>query len=293
MRNSTFAELLSIPTPAIGVLFFTLLAAMRASSVSRTWQLRIAAAGALGAASLLGIQAWVVGAFCRYCVVVDMSAIAYWALIMRVPHSWEERPVRALLAPLGVAVSLYALVHLTVLNPEALTPEAPNATALAELETSERLTITEFVDFQCPACRALHKELVQALPELGDAVEVARRHVPLDRHAHAMDAARAYCCAAESGVADDMADALFTADALSAEDCESMAVELGVPIAAYQRCVDSGIADETIAADRALASKLGVRALPTFFIGTERFEGVRKSEELVAAVKLALAKNTL
>lgn len=298
VRNSAFSALLGIPTPVLGVLFFTLLAVLRASSVSRSWQLRIAAVGALGAASLLGIQAWVVGAFCRYCVVVDISAIGYWVVMMRGAHDSRQRSLQAL-APVVVAASLYALVHLSLLSSEApglkaagLTAagfKVANETALTELSTADRLTITEFVDFQCPACRALHAELAKALLELGDSVRVVRRHVPLERHAHAKDAARAYCCAAEFGLANEMADALFTANSLSAKDCASMAKELGVPAATYQQCVDSGIADEIIVADRALASKLGVRALPTFFIGSKKFEGVRKSEELVVAVKLALA----
>lgn len=284
VRNSAFASIAGVPTPVLGVLFFGLLIALRAFPAPLRLQKQIATLGAVGALFFLAAQAWIVGAFCRYCIIVDTAALLYCALLYL--ESADEIPKRLyrVAAPLVFAGAFGLIVYGTA-------DEAPIAsnTALA-VATEGRLTITEFVDFECPACRALHKELAEALQGFENEVDVVRRHMPLERHAHAREAARAYCCAEASGKGEEMADALFTAKALSASDCEDIAFGLGVPQAPYRACIEGRAPEATIAQDEELASEIGLRALPTFFVGTQRFEGVRKSHELVAAIERALAE---
>ncbi len=282
VRNSAFANLAGIPTPVLGLLFFSLLIALRVLSAPLRFQRALATAGALGAIGLLAIQAWIVGAFCQYCVVVDVSAVAYGALLWRE----QTKPHKLHIAvPLVTAGALYVAVVSS-----ASTPRVDVANSALAMPATDQLTITEFVDFECPACRALHIELASALEQIEGEVDVVRRHVPLERHRHARIAARAYCCADAAGKAEQMADVLFKADALSKSDCEDIAVSVGVPMDAYRKCIESDTPEETIARDEELASEIGLRALPTFFVGTQRFEGVRGREDLVAAIESALAE---
>tara|TARA_R110002073_G_scaffold218689_6_gene379056 strand:- start:1684 stop:2610 length:927 start_codon:yes stop_codon:yes gene_type:complete len=283
VRNSAFASFAGIPTPALGLMFFGLLIALRVMPAPVRVQRLVATAGALGALLFLAAQAWLVGVFCRYCIIVDVSAIAYGALLLRPQPDTRAKRLEGVLLPLLAAGALYMLVHATAPS------DASNApVATLDVVREERLTITEFVDFECPACRALHKELAQALRGFEDQVDIVRKHVPLERHAHARAAARAYCCAEASGKSEEMADELFTANALSAGDCEDLAVKVAVPLEAYRACIDSELPDETIANDEGLAAEIGLRALPTFFVGTKRFEGVRESSVLVAEIESAL-----
>lgn len=286
VRNSAFASFAGIPTPALGLMFFGLLIALRAMPAPLRIQRLVATAGAVGALFFLAAQAWLVGAFCRYCIIVDVSAIAYGALLLLRPQRGARaKRMEGVLLPLLAAGALYMIVHATA--PSA-TPQRP--VAALDVVSEDRLTITEFVDFECPACRALHMELALALRGFEDQVDIVRKHVPLKRHAHARVAARAYCCAEASGKSEEMADALFTATALSASDCEEIAVKVGVPLEAYRTCIDGEHPDETIANDEGLAAEIGLRALPTFFVGTKRFEGVRESSVLVAEIESALGE---
>jgi protein-disulfide isomerase len=117
------------------------------------------------------------------------------------------------------------------------------------------VTIVEFVDFQCPHCRRLHDELSDVLSSHGDRVRVVRKHVPLPNHA--------------------MADG-------------AVARTLGLDMDAYRSCVTSPAVAERIEWDLAAAKDAGVRGLPTFFIGNERFEGYRSADELSAAIERSL-----
>lgn len=145
-----------------------------------------------------------------------------------------------------------------------------------------KTTIVEFVDFECPACRALHERLSAAAEPFRDQIEIVRRHLPLSRHPHARIAAQAYCCAEEAGAAEPMADRLFRASELSRPACEEFARELGLDMTAFRDCVDSARTRETLERDVREANELGIRSLPTIFIGGERFEGA-PSEEVLAA----------
>ena len=61
-----------------------------------------------------------------------------------------------------------------------------------------KVTVVDFVDFECPFCRMTHKELEPLLEQHKAQVYVVRKNVPLRMHPHAMDAAKASCCARSS-----------------------------------------------------------------------------------------------
>src|SRR6185295_5203511 len=84
-----------------------------------------------------------------------------------------------------------------------------------------KVTVVDFVDFECPFCRLTHAELAPAIEARRAKIRVARKHVPLRMHRHALDAAKAGCCGETLGKGDAMADALFSAptEALTPEGC--------------------------------------------------------------------------
>ena len=290
VRQSALAHIAGVPTPLLGVMFFAALILLQAVRGWRRVRLPLAVSGAAVALVLLGVQAWSVGAFCKFCVVVDLSALAYLGLLLATSRPTAASPpfVRGAFVSLATAALFCLAVVATA--PSAATPSAAgNLAALAPTNSAARLTITEFVDFQCPACRSLHRELTSALSQLSEPIEVVRHHLPLAQHAHAATAARAYCCAEESGQADAMADQLFTAQSLSEADCENMAAGVGVDRDVYRQCMESSAPAATIETDAKLAKEFEVRALPTFFVGTRRVEGARSSAELVAMIEGELA----
>jgi predicted DsbA family dithiol-disulfide isomerase len=170
----------------------------------------------------------------------------------------------------------------------------PSAAIVAEMARTPRgsVTVVDFVDFECPFCRMTQAELGPLLEAHKDRVRVVRRQVPLRSHSHALDAARAACCAERLGKGDAMAAALFSTpvDDLTREGCEKVAQSLGVAIDPYRACVTDPKTDEQIEADRAEFKESGGYALPTIWIGERRLVGSQPREALEQALAQALAR---
>ena len=111
--------------------------------------------------------------------------------------------------------------------------------------------------------------------------------VPLQVHAGAMAAALAWCCADAQGRGDAMAAALFAAEPaeLTPSGCEQeIAARVGVDLC-YRAALRDPAIQARIDADIADAHAAEVHALPTLFIGAERFNGAGASTaELIAAL---------
>jgi uncharacterized membrane protein/protein-disulfide isomerase len=295
VRASVYAQPLGIPTPLFGVLFFATTLAL--ALVPRAWGRRFlvytAAAGAVGSIGFLVIQAFVLHAWCKYCVIADGSALALLALAIPLrgrippalrPSGWLAfggTAAIAFAAPFGVAMALHR-------GPDPVVVPLP-AVVAAEQKPGVA-TIVEFLDFQCPYCRKLHHSLAPILAGYGARVRVVRKMVPLPAHVHAEEAARAWCCAADAGKGDEMADALMSSDDLTTAGCEKLAVSLGLDVDTYRACLQDSRTAERVSADFEAFRAAGLRALPSFWIGDERFVGVPEADAIRGSIDRALVK---
>ncbi len=76
-------------------------------------------------------------------------------------------------------------------------------------DTSKKVVLIEYSDFQCPACASYHPLVKQLTQELGNQFVFAYRHFPLTGHPNADEAARAAEAAAKQGKFWEMHDLLF------------------------------------------------------------------------------------
>lgn len=296
-RLSVYSHILGIPLPIIGTAYFVLVLLLTEIAALRRWLLPVTVLGGLGGLVFLGIQAVELGSFCRYCVVVDLSSVVVAALVISqraVPApaanfvSMMTQATAAVVVALG-AVAWQAHVAANAPRPIAAAgAAAPVPEVVQREQNGDMVTIVEFLDFECPACRAQHGHFSEVLPSYEGKVRMVVKNMPLPQHEHALDAARAYCCAEESGAARAMADRLFHSDDLSPQDCEAIAVSLGLDRDEFRRCVASTRVTQRLDADRAAADAVGLRGLPTFWIGPERFEGVHDEATLRASIDRAL-----
>jgi predicted DsbA family dithiol-disulfide isomerase len=164
-------------------------------------------------------------------------------------------------------------------------------TVVQQEQAPDRVTVVEFIDFQCPACRAQYAEFKSIAGHYEGKVHFVLKNVPLPQHEHAMDAARAFCCAEENGEAHAMADRLFAANQLTPKDCEEIAVSLGLDREEFRNCVRSQWVEDRLRADQDAAATVGIRGLPTFWIGEERFEGVHERTVLRSSIERALRRS--
>jgi protein-disulfide isomerase len=228
-------------------------------------------------------------------MVADLSACAAGAVAI-----WRTRKeldfdvklgaraavVAGLVAPaaLVMALGLTAKVRLPPVIAEEI-GRAPKGMA----------TVVEFVDFECPFCRDEYADLAPMLAAEKSRVHVVRKLVPLTRiHPHAMDAARAACCADLMGKGDAMADALFQTpvEDLTREGCEKIAAELGLDPARYAACVDDPKTNDLIASDRQVFDSAASKGdgLPLLWIGERKVMGLRDAQELREALDKAITK---
>jgi uncharacterized membrane protein len=292
VRESVWSHPFGVPLPIVGAVFFaaTLALAVLAprSNARRAWSV----AGGVMALGFIALQAFVIGAWCELCLVVDASALALAALAI----ATQELPAVGRRGQGGLAVALAAAVIAPIaLSSPAAPPPAPAqvaATALPDVVAREQqpgvLTVVEFIDFECPFCRRLHDRLAAALAQADQPVRVVRKMVPLTAHANALPAAIAWCGADALGKGDAMADALIRAPVhqLTREGCEKIATELGLDLESFRAACADPKTRARIEGDLAAARAAGVKVLPTVFIGGTMFAGASATDaELLTAVK--------
>jgi protein-disulfide isomerase len=296
MKHTVYAAFVGIPTPAYGVSGFLALGVLSIwrGALVRTFLAVVAAIGAAVALLLIGVQASM-SAFCPFCVVVDTCAllvagVAAW----RLRAKWDPPATAGVRTAAGTALGLAAALPLLVglvLKPRV---PAPIAEEMAKTPPG-KVTVVDFVDFECPFCRETHAEFRPVLEQNHDRVRLVRKNVPLARiHPHAMEAARAACCGEQLGRGDAFAEALFTipVDDLTRDGCERIASGLGLDIDRFRACVRAPETEARIKADSDAFKGSGGHGLPTIWIDSQRLEGGQDQATLEAAVRSAIGRRS-
>lgn len=153
-------------------------------------------------------------------------------------------------------------------------------------------------DFQCPYCKMWHDSTDMIIRREyidNGKVRLAFINFPLNIHPNAVPAAEYAMCAAAQDKFWPMHDALFAAQDkwVSLPDpapaLDQVASTVGVDMTALKACVSTHKMLPLIEADHEKASRAGVRATPSFFIGNQILEGVQPASELRKALDAALA----
>ena len=282
VRESAWSHPLGVPLPVLGVAFY--LAALALGFIDAPRLRRaLAISGALSAVLFIGLQAFVIDAWCKLCMVADPAAIGYAIAVFAGATTLRFTVARGLAALPATLAVVGVMALWTRHAPPPMLPEGTPA-FVERAQVPGAATVVEIVDFECPFCRRLQARLVTATAQARTPVRVVRKMFPLPNHAHAMPAALAYCCADAQGKGDAMAEALFAAppDDLTPEGCEKLAASVGCDLERYRR--DLPEAEARVAAETAEARAAGVHSLPTLFIGGERVVGAGKSTEELTAI---------
>ena len=151
--------------------------------------------------------------------------------------------------------------------------EAPTDGILGD--TSSAIKVVMFSDYQCPACRAATSRILDpGIRELDVAIVI--KHFPLSSHPHSSVAGQAAACALKQRRFASMHRVIFgAADSLGLVPWVSLAKRAGIEdTAAFSRCMADDGSRELVARDRALGDSLGIKATPTFVIGTDVYTGL-------------------
>lgn len=153
------------------------------------------------------------------------------------------------------------------------------------------VTIVEFADFQCPYCGAAEATLKQVFEKYQGKVRFSFRDFPLRQiHAEAQSAAEASRCAGDQGKFWDYHDVLFANQAgLSQNAYAEHARSIGLDVAKFRACIDSGSFKPLIEKDLQAGMAIGVSGTPAFFINGVMVSGVQPASEFESVIDAELA----
>ncbi len=153
----------------------------------------------------------------------------------------------------------------------------------------QRVTIVEFLDYQCPACAAYYANITKRLEtDYAGRITFVTRNFPLDVHPLAVTAARVAEAAAKQGRYREMYHALYDHyrdwavdpdgrqvsddQARAATAFDQYATTIGLDIDRFHDDMSAADVQHRIDEDLAAGQKSGVRSTPTIFVNGERFE---------------------
>jgi protein-disulfide isomerase len=139
-----------------------------------------------------------------------------------------------------------------------------------------KLVIVEFSDFECPNSKEA-SPIVRELADLyKDNVKFVFRNFPLSEiHQDAILAAEAGDCADEQGKFWAMHDKMFqNQDKLTSDDLKFYAIQIGLDEKKFNDCLDSKKYQMKVTKDLLDGTAAGVSGTPTWFIESEKVEGV-------------------
>jgi len=168
-----------------------------------------------------------------------------------------------------------------------------NSRRLNTVPDSE-VTLVEFLDFECEACRAAFPMVEQLRAQYGDRVNFVVRYFPIQSHFNAERAARAVEAAAQQGKFESMYKKMYETQSQWGEQrvpadatFRGFATEMGLDMAEFDTAYDDPATLDRVNVDVADGKALGVQGTPTFFLdGSE--VSFQSYEDLSAALEQAL-----
>jgi protein-disulfide isomerase len=150
------------------------------------------------------------------------------------------------------------------------------------------VTVVEYSDFQCPACKAVQPIVKEMLVKFGTQVRFEYHHFPLTQiHRYANDAAVASECAADQNKFWEYHDRLFEEQPeFSQVNLIRYASELGLNVDTFAQCLNSSDPATRVKSDANEATKLKLPGTPSFLINGRPVADPSQLEALLLAAGL-------
>lgn len=159
--------------------------------------------------------------------------------------------------------------------------------------TPSRVTLVEFADFECEACRAAYPTVKKLLNEYQGKITFVLRNFPL--HGNSVLAAQAAEAAGEQDKFWAMYDLLFTKQGEWGEKqvpqtelFVQYAAMLGLDVKKFTATLQSDRYQDKIRRDKSDGLALGVKGTPTFFLNNTMLTVMPSYEELKVLVEAEL-----
>jgi len=212
-----------------------------------------------------------------------------------------------------IAVVLGGVFFATNRNKPSTDSSKGTLTSHYEGKNSAGITLTEYGDFECPACGQYYNPMKQVAAKYNDQIRFQFRNFPLYQiHPNAISGARAAEAADQQGKYWEMHDKLYdenySQQVASAQgstyatwttakdpngDFNDYAKAIGLNVTKFQADFKSAKVNNLVQADLAEGNKLGVNSTPTFFINGKKISNPDATLEAFSKVIDAeIAKQT-
>jgi protein-disulfide isomerase len=165
----------------------------------------------------------------------------------------------------------------------------PDSAQLSEHKVGQGtsgVTLTEYGDFECPACGQYYPIVKQVKAKYGDQITFQFRHFPLSSvHKNAILSARAAEAAGKQDKFWEMHDLLYENQQSWGQspnpqsDFEGYAQALGLDVNKFREDMKSDESNRVVQADLSEAQRLGFSSTPTFVIDGKKVEQNPRSME--------------
>jgi len=181
--------------------------------------------------------------------------------------------------------AVFALSAVLVLAPQSYGQQS---------QSDNTLTIVEYGDYQCPACRSYHIFLERLKKDFGDSLKVQFEHFPLQTHPYAGLAARAAEAARNQGKFTEMHNMLFEnqkqwTNSSARLIIKGYARDLNLDIEQFEEDWNSLETFNTVRDDKERGKKMNVRGTPTLFIEGEEIPLPMNYSQLKAYLQKQIA----
>lgn len=145
-------------------------------------------------------------------------------------------------------------------------------------KNTKKVTLVEYGDFECPYCGSYYPLVKQVTEKYQNDIQFQFRNFPLPQHQNARAAARAAEAADKQGKYWEMHDLLYeqqkswTSSSSVTAIFDSYASQLGLDLTKYKTDFSSNAVNDTINADYAEGTRLGVNATPSFYLQGKKLE---------------------
>lgn len=180
----------------------------------------------------------------------------------------------------SIALVTIGLIALVQFNASSDGPTQGQTADPVRGETAAAVTIEEYSDFQCPACKQLEPTLTKVSQDFPGQVKLVYNDFPLRTiHPNGAVAAEAGQCAFAQNKFWEYHDLLFQRQSLWSAETNldalftGYAVELGLDEVTFSACLAN---DETVASiteDETEGKQASVNSTPTLFVNGERMIG--------------------
>ncbi len=162
---------------------------------------------------------------------------------------------------------------------------------------SPKVSLVEYSDFQCPACKAYHPIVEQVISEYKDTLSFTYRHFPLPNHKNAELAARSAESAGAQGkfwemtalIFDGQSDWALENSASAKKIFTGYATELKLDITKWETDLASQAVKDKVANDKKTGEQSGVNSTPSFYLNGKKMQNPKSLDEFKKLIDSAIS----